>query len=254
MVRLAWRLARFKFLASVSAAAIYRTFPTSVNINTFKRSVWSDTPNTKNIPPHSLNMFVVQNIKKREIDKPLFATSSPTFLQSPHSAMTKHNFSYVSLMTNFKNSLSQTVMKIMVFSTISAVIDNLTTLYQVQQIIQPSLFSVYDGIHSASDVNGLHMWLNLNVNFISVGSRYYVCTHYLPMLFNSRPTDIKSQYVTDRLPSRNSSQVNPPFQITYVIEFLTAHIIEPFIISSLCCVFLFLSATLYFDDPIGRAV
>jgi len=55
-------------------------------------------------------MFVVQNKKKREIDKPLFATSAPTFLQSPHSAMTKQNFSYVPLMTNFQNSLSQTVM------------------------------------------------------------------------------------------------------------------------------------------------
>jgi hypothetical protein len=35
-------------------------------------------------------------------------------------------------------------------------------LYQVQQVIQPSLFSVYDSILSASDVNGLHMWLNSN--------------------------------------------------------------------------------------------
>jgi hypothetical protein len=64
----------------------------------------------KNIPPRSLNMFVVQNKKKREIDKPLFSTSAPTFLQSPHSAMTKQNFSYVPLMTNFQNPLSQTVM------------------------------------------------------------------------------------------------------------------------------------------------
>jgi len=67
-------------------------------------------PSKKKIPPHSLNMFVVQNKKKREIDKPLFATSAPTFLQSPHSAMTKQNFSYVPLITNFQNSLSQTVM------------------------------------------------------------------------------------------------------------------------------------------------
>jgi len=55
-------------------------------------------------------MFVVQNKKKREIDKPLFATSAPTFLQSPHSAMTEQNFSYFPLMTNFQHSLSQTVM------------------------------------------------------------------------------------------------------------------------------------------------
>jgi hypothetical protein len=44
------------------------------------------------------------------------------------------------------------------------------------------------------------------------------------------------------------------FQIIYVIEFPTAHIIDPLLISSLCCVSLFLSATLYFADPSGRAV
>jgi len=84
-------------------------------------------------------MFVVQNKKKREIDKPLFATSAPTFLQSPHSATTK--FSYVPLMTHFQNSLSQTVMKITEYAAISAVPDNLTTLYQIQRVIQTSLFS-----------------------------------------------------------------------------------------------------------------
>jgi hypothetical protein len=144
----------------------------------------------------------------------------------------------------------------MVYTAISAVPGNLTTLYQVQQVIQTSLFSVYDSILSANDVNDLHMWLNSNINFIPVGSRNYsyLCTHYPPMLFNSRLTNMKSQHVTGRLPFRNSSQVNPPFKITYVIEFPTAHIIDLFLISSLCCVSLFLSATLYFDDPSGRAV
>ena len=45
-----------------------------------------------------------------------------------------------------------------------------------------------------------------------------------------------------------------PFQITYVIEFPTAHIIDPLLISSFSCVSLFLSITLYFADPSGRAV
>jgi hypothetical protein len=56
---------------------------------------------------------------------------------------------------------------------------------------------------------------------------------------------MKSQYVTDRLPSRNSSQVNPPFQISYVIEFPTAHIIDSSLISSLCCVSLFYPQSLF---------
>lgn len=142
----------------------------------------------------------------------------------------------------------------MEYAAISAVPGNLTTLYQIQRFVQISLFSVYDSVPSASDVNGLHMSLNSNINFIPVGSRNYVCTHYPPMLFDSLLTNVKSQYVTDRLPSRNSSQVNLPFQIIYVIEFPTAHIIDHVLISSLCCVSLFLSLTLYFADTSGRAV
>jgi hypothetical protein len=38
-----------------------------------------------------------------------------------------------------------------------------------------------------------------------------VCIYYPPMLFNWRLTNKSTQYVTDRLPSRNSSQVKTTF-------------------------------------------
>lgn len=75
--------------------------------------------------------------------------------------------------------------------------------------------------------------------------------YYPTTLFNSHPTDMKSQFVTDRLPSRNSSQVNPPFQITYVTEFPTAHIIDSSHISYLCCVSLFLPAIFVSTIPVA---